>query len=307
MVHQLLRVARSTKGKAGDMIARRACLVLLLCIFPAATAVPATDSLPTRVEFPSLDGHTALVGYLFEPRQGQAPFPAVVMMHGRAGAYSSQADGQYDASRLSQRHAFWGHFWADHGYAALLVDGFGPRGYPHGFPAHSYEERPDVLNEVTVRPLDAYGALKYLRSLAPIDGSRILLQGWSNGGSATIASMSHETLASIGLGPAMGFRGAVAFYPACGLHGQFNTGFRPYAPLRIFAGSADEEVSAAHCARLVQNAAPGSDVAIKIYDGATHDFDDPGRKRQSVPQNVSAASQAIPATLTFAEGLVRPR
>ncbi len=54
------------------------------------------------------------------------------MMHGRAGPYSSLADGRYDASTLSKRHMFWGRFWAGHGYAALLVDSFSTRGYAEG-------------------------------------------------------------------------------------------------------------------------------------------------------------------------------
>ena len=51
------------------------------------------------------------------------------MMHGRAGAYSTNARGRYDAATLSQRHMAWGGLWAAQGYIALLVDGFGPRGY----------------------------------------------------------------------------------------------------------------------------------------------------------------------------------
>jgi hypothetical protein len=43
---------------------------------------------------------------------------------------------------------------------------------------------------VLVRPLDAYGALAYLRTRADIDATRIGLMGWSNGGSATLASMA---------------------------------------------------------------------------------------------------------------------
>ena len=58
--------------------------------------------------------------------------PAVVMMHGRAGVYSSLAKGRYDASTLSKRHQQWGRIWAKQGYLAILVDGFGPRGYPSG-------------------------------------------------------------------------------------------------------------------------------------------------------------------------------
>lgn len=271
--------------------------VLTLLAVGVARAEPG-DAVPVRVEFPSLDGKTRLVGYLFKP-SGLGRHPAVVMMHGRAGAYSSLADGRYDATTLSKRHAFWGHFWADRGYAALLVDGFGPRGYPNGFPAHSYTDRPEALNEVTVRPFDAYGALAYLRTRSDIDGAHIALQGWSNGGSATLASMSETTLMKMGLKPSEGFVGALAFYPACGLHGDFQTGYRSYAPLRVFSGDADEEVSANHCRQMLQAARPGGDETITIFSGATHDFDDPGRKRQSVRENVVAARQAIPAARDF--------
>ena len=86
------------------------------------------------------------------------------MMHGRAGAYSSAAKGVYDASTLSQRHQFWGRLWAALGYIGVLVDGFGPRGYPQGFGRFTYDSRPAELDEVSIRPLDAYGALAYLRS-----------------------------------------------------------------------------------------------------------------------------------------------
>jgi dienelactone hydrolase len=266
------------------------------------------DNLPQQVVFRSLDGNTMLIGYLFRPagKTTARKVPAIVMMHGRAGAYSSLAGGKYDASTLSKRHAFWGHFWASHGYAALLVDGFGPRGYAGGFPIHSYDSRPDALNEVTVRPLDAYGALKYLRSRSDVDGDHIALQGWSNGGSAVIAAMSDEVLAATGLKPVEGFRGAVAFYPACAMHDRFANGYRPYAPLRIFSGDADEEVSAERCVRLVEESqAAGGDVSIEIYRDATHDFDDPGAKRQSVPENAAAAERAIPATLIFLKALFR--
>lgn len=279
------------------MVAMGAWVLAAAAPTPPAAAETA-DTPPVRVEFPSLDGKTRLVGYVFSPA-GPGRHPAVVMMHGRAGAYSSRADGRYDATTLTKRHAFWGHFWADQGYVAVLVDGFGPRGYPNGFPAHSYADRPAVLDETTVRPLDAYGALAYLRTRVDVDGARVALQGWSNGGSATLASMSDTTLRQVGLKPSQGFKGALAFYPACGLHGQFQTDYNSYAPLRIFSGDADEEVSAEHCRRLVAAARPNSDETITIFSGATHDFDDPGRKRQGVPANAEAARQAIPAARAF--------
>jgi carboxymethylenebutenolidase len=237
-----------------------------------------------------------LVGYLYLPAKQRAPAPAVVMMHGRAGAYSSLADGRYDAATLSQRHRAWGELWASQGYVALLVDGFGPRGYPHGFPRFSYDTRPAELDEVTVRPLDAYGALAYLRQRRDVDGDRIGLQGWSNGGSATLATMATDAPGRNGAG----FRAALAFYPACGLKGQFDTGYRPYAPVAVLHGTADEEVSPKVCADLVaRSRAENGAIDITLYPGATHDFDDPGRKRQSVAANAAARQDAIARALRF--------
>jgi dienelactone hydrolase len=276
-------------------------LVLAPGLVVAAPNRAGASELPQTVRFASKDGSTELVGYLFSPAGARgAVRPAIVLMHGRAGPYSSLARGVYDATTLSMRHAFWGHYWADRGYLALLVDSFSPRGYPQGFPAHSYDERPDAVNEVTVRPLDAYGALAYLKSRPDVDHGRIALQGWSNGGSATLASLADATLAALGLKPEDGFRGALAFYPACGLHDRFKDGYKPYAPLLVFGGDNDEEVSAARCARLVEaSRAEGGDIAITVYPGATHDFDDPGRKRQGVPANAAAAEDAILRATAF--------
>jgi dienelactone hydrolase len=261
-----------------------------------------------RVEFPSADGKTTLIGYVFKPAAGSGSrVPAVVMMHGRAGAYSTLAHGVFDASTLSQRHQFWGRWWAEQGYLAVLVDGFGPRGYGEGFPRGSYESRPEELNEVTIRPLDAYGALAYLRSRPDVLPDRIGLQGWSNGGSATLAAMATD---APGIGehtPAAGFRAALAFYPACALKKHFAaTGYSAYAPLRLFMGTADEEVSPRVCRVLLEHAA--GDVQSHFYADATHDFDDPGRRRQSVSANAEARKDVLErATRFFSEQLTGVR
>src|SRR6266699_2400448 len=141
------------------------------------------EVLPQRVLFPSADGRTMLTGYLFAPAaQRSARAPAVVMMHGRAGAYSVNANGRYDETTLRRPQLA-------PRLVAPLVDGFGPRGYP---------------------------------------------QGWSNGGSATLATMATGAPGLTGAG----FRAALAFYPACGLKGQFDGSYRPYAPVQVFHGTA---------------------------------------------------------------------
>jgi dienelactone hydrolase len=267
---------------------------------PAAQAQ--AEAAPERVTFLSADGTTRLIGYLFKPARLLAPrVPAVVMMHGRAGAYSSLAGGIYDASTLSKRHRRWGSLWSERGYLALLVDGFGPRGYPQGFPPFSYDQRPPEVDEVSVRPLDAYGALAYLRTRADVVADGIGLHGWSNGASATLAAMA-------GIGapggakatPQTGFRAALAFYPGCGLKGRFDAGYRPYAPVQVFHGSDDEEVSPRRCRALVRLArAAGGDIALRVYEDATHGFDEPSRKRRRVKANVAAAEDAIARAQQF--------
>jgi dienelactone hydrolase len=281
-----------------DVVRNPAWLVALAAfIVPlvGASNAPVSGAAPDRVTFASADGRTTLVGYVFKPPgRNPASAPAVVMMHGRAGPYSTLAKGKYDATTLSKRHQEWGQLWAQEGYVAVLVDGFGPRGYPQGFGRFSYDQRPEELNEVTVRPLDAYGALAYLRTRRDVIPDRVALQGWSNGASATLATMSVDAPGIVSPKPATGFRGGLAFYPACGLKGQFDNGLVPYAPVRVFHGSADEEVSPRRCAELVERSrSQGGDIAFQLYPGATHDFDDPGTGRRSVPANVSATNDAM--------------
>jgi dienelactone hydrolase len=285
--------------------------ILSAALFSAAAACAALAAppgpLPERVTFVSGDGTTMLIGYVFKP-QGAHParVPAVVMMHGRAGAYSSAANGNYSAATLSKRHQEWGHIWAQRGYLAVLVDGFGPRGYAAGFPRFSYETRPESLNEVTVRPLDAYGALAYLRKRNDVVADRVALQGWSNGASATLATMSVDAPGITSPTPATGFRGALAFYPECGVKGQFPNGVMPYAPVRVLHGDADEEVSPRRCAVLVEkSAARGGDIQFQLYPGATHGFDDPNPVHQDNPANATATADAIARATAFFDSVLR--
>jgi carboxymethylenebutenolidase len=223
------------------------------------------------------------------------------MLHGRAGPYSSAARGRYDASTLSQRNQMWGMFWAARGFAALLVDSFGPRGYPQGFPRFSYDDRPAEVGEVEVRPLDAYGALAYLRSRPDVAADRIALQGWSNGGSAALVTMSVGAPRRASETPTSGFRVALVFYPACGLQKRFDReGYLPYAPVRIFHGTADDEVSYRPCRALVERSqAVGGDIDIRLYPDATHGFDDPGRRRQSNEANAAAKEDSMRRAARF--------
>ncbi len=235
------------------------------------------------VHFQSEDHNTRLTGYLFEP-SGPGPHPAVVMLHGRGGPYSTLAKGVYNAATLSKRHKEWGDFWAERGYVALLVDSFGPRGYFTGFPKGSYESRPPEVSEQTVRPLDAYGALRYLRGRSDVIPDRIGVQGWSNGAMTVLVTISDRA-------PGItkpGFRAAVAEYPGCGMDAVKGP-YHAYAPLLVMVASADEEVSPKICESLSKR----GNFEFLEFEGAEHNFDDPGKTKQSNPANRHATEEAF--------------
>jgi len=253
---------------------------------------------PETVYFKSADGATEIVGYLFRP-QDPGPHPAIVLLHGRGGPYSLNNNrdctlvarnitSPCNANTLSKRHAMWGEFWASRGVLALLPDSFGPRGKGRGFGrfTHGDPDRESV-NELTVRPLDAEGALAFLRTRADVDANRVFLQGWSNGGSTTLNVMIRQ-------GAKTGFRAAIAFYPGCGRTALLDDTIGTSAPITMFLSENDEEVSPTICQSVAERSiAAGTKLEVITYPGATHDFDDPGEKRQSVPGNVAAKADAM--------------
>jgi carboxymethylenebutenolidase len=268
---------------------------------PTFSADAASRDLPDTVHFPSRDGRTNLVGYLFRPRARRpGPAAAMVHLHGRRGPYSILAHGRYDATTLTERHLFWARFWAARGCFVLIVDSFAPRGFPEGFAAGTHAQRPAEINEVAVRPLDAYGGLQFLARHREIDPARIGLQGWSNGASAALAAMANPTLQSVGLKRDAGFRAALAFYPGCGLNGAYRDGYAVYAPVQILIGTSDEEVSPQSCEALVRdNRRAGNEIALTLYPKATHDFDDPGQRHQRVAANAAAFADATAKAQAF--------
>ena len=280
------------------------CLAVALPLLVASRAVAE----PETVTFKSADGETEIVAYLFTPAT-PGPHGAVVMLHGRAGPYSANVNRDCalvsrdtpsicNAGTLSKRHVMWGEYWAARGYLALLPDSFGPRGKAHGFGrfTHDDPDRDDV-NEKTVRPLDAEGALVYLRARNDVTPSRIFLQGWSNGGSTTLNVMIRQ-------GQRSGFRAALAFYPGCGREALLKPVVTTAAPIAMFLGSDDEEVSPAICQHVADRSREaGTTIDVTLYQGATHDFDDPGEKRQSVPDNAAAKADAMQRAIAVVEGM----
>jgi carboxymethylenebutenolidase len=276
---------------------------IFIGLVTSVLSVAAASATPQTVYFRSADNRTVLTGYLFQPATS-GPWPAIVMLHGRGGPYSTNDNAECtsvgagiaspcNAGTLSKRHMMWGDYWAAHGYLALLPDSFGPRGKAHGFGrfTHDDPDRNDV-NELTVRPLDAEGTLAYLRERRDVIGNEIFLQGWSNGGSTALNVMIRQTTP--------GYRGALVFYPGCGQSALLAPTISTTTPIAMFLGADDEEVSPAICQRVTDRSRQsGSPIDVTVYRGASHDFDEPSSSRQSVPGNQAAMDDALVKALAI--------
>jgi dienelactone hydrolase len=264
-------------------------------------------------------GTAELVGYVYKP-QGRGPFPAVVMMHGRAGPYNSNISGSCtfvqrgvrsdcNVDTLSARARMWGKFWAEQGVLAIHVDSFGPRGRAHGYGRNTHGDADrDAVNELTVRPWDAEDALAYLYLRGDVKTNQIALQGWSNGASTALNLVDLYKTRRTRM---QGFQQALVFYPGCGPKAlRSNKGYQAGVPTTVFLAGRDEEVNPEICRKALTGARADlgngtRTVEIINYEDATHDFDDPGKSRQSVPANVEAKTDAMARALQIINTMAR--
>jgi carboxymethylenebutenolidase len=278
--------------------------LLFLALFAMLVPAPvlAQSSQPKTVTFPSADGHTTLTGYLFPPAGRPRIAPAIVLLHGRGGIYLARAKGNYSAVTLARGIRAWADLWSDRGYWVLVVDSFGPRGYPAGIAT-----RAGGIDELAVRPLDAYGALKYLRQSPRVRADRVGLEGWSTGADVALTTLDKGGVPQAVTQGGRGFRAAVVFSPHCEALSQVKTPYVPYAPVRIFVGAHGAAEAAADCqkaAALGEKA--GGDIATTVFAAASPDFDDPARDRATSPANAAAAASARQQALgTFTAALGR--
>ena len=240
-----------------------AALALTTVLTWSSPASPA-DPTPEIVRFPSLDADRTLIGgTLFRPPGGDGPWPAIVMMHGCSGLYRRNGDIQINLAAWIDRFLQWG-------YLVLAVDGFTPRGFRS---ICGRRERPlDALDD---RPFDAYGGLAWLETQPFVQVGRVALVGWSNGAMATLSGLRTDRAKKFG-GP-LRFTAAAAFYPGCmTLKRQTGGAYRPYAPLLVMLGLADDWTLPEPCLTLMDEArAAGAPIEIASYEGAYHAFDHP--------------------------------
>ncbi len=108
----------------------------------------------------TLKSNEATVGGSVSKPDGNGPFPALVLLHGCGGPQPG--------------NALWAAELNKWGYVTIEIDSFVRRGV---------KEICTDLKRVTVseRVVDAYAALDYLQTLAPVEKDRIGVMGWSYG------------------------------------------------------------------------------------------------------------------------------
>jgi len=250
-------------GKCMGLLAAGAALAGLAC-----AAAP-----PVKVQVPSLDapaGHAVVLPGHWFAAEASAAAPAMVLMHGCGGEF----DGR---GRLSVRYTELAARLNALGIHVLVTDSFTPRGEKELCTQVVGERR---LTQVQ-RRRDALGALQWLAAQPGVDGQRLGLLGWSNGGSTVLAALNrrHPEVATASVKPSL----AVAFYPGC--ESELRRGFEPTAPLLMLLGERDDWTLAAPCKALAERTRAGPTPQWESYADAYHGFDGtaPLRLRRDVP------------------------
>jgi dienelactone hydrolase len=211
-----------------------------LCLVAVAVQAQVFD--PTKVGPPLSNAPAELYLPLGAVRTG-----AVVVLHGCNG--------------VGPHYREWARRLAGWGFAALLIDSFGPRGFR------------EICNRGRLVPpeaqaRDGFDGAAYLRAAPEVRAARVGIIGFSHGRWAVLKAVLAGVVRQPGE-PA--FAAAVAYYPGCD---------PPTSSLEtdtlIFIGDADDWTPAARCARWRDTVQTnGHTLRMKTYPGARHGFDAP--------------------------------
>jgi dienelactone hydrolase len=185
------------------------------------------------------------------PEGTQAPYPAVMLLHGCNG--------------IEPNVPAWQRVLRDRGYASVVVDSFRRRGF---------SEICTNLSRLPVheRVNDAYKALTELAGRTDIDPQRVVVMGFSHGAVTTLSALTNVVAAQIPKAHVR-FRAGIAVYPECGVFS--------YAlfvqPVLVLIGEQDDWTPAAPCIDLAKKFA-GKQPSFEtiVYPKAHHGFDIPG-------------------------------
>ena len=228
-----------------------------------AYPIQTVDASTAQVYWPGGSSDTAwtprtIAGELRLPLGPAPKVPAVVFLHGDAGAIANQPP--------------WIDAFVAMGFAVFTVDSFTGRGLVARDAQKIGFDAPTT--SPATRVVDAYAALAILAAHPRIDPTRIALMGVSSGARTTILAAMKRFSVPLARGPSR-FAAYVALYPPCNVT-LVDDDKLEAGPLRIFIGAADNITRADACARYVGRLrASGIDADITTYAGAYHGFDNP--------------------------------
>jgi dienelactone hydrolase len=231
-----------------------------------------------KIPAPHIGEDKTLRAQWFAPEAGKANGAAAILLHGCGGLGANR--------QLNARHKAAKDWLLERGIAVV---------FPESFTSRNFEQVcTEKLLARTItqrdRAQDVIATRAWLNAQPGIDAKKIVLWGWSHGGSTVLNTVT--------LKPVLGdfsdevkFAEAIAFYPGCSPFAKDNSPAKISSPLTILMGDADDWTPAAPCttfaARLKSNEQP---VSLTLYPGAYHDFDNPAGKfrvRSEVPNGVN--------------------
>jgi len=231
----------------------------IILLFSMGSLADAVEQISFKARSKSASGDPlTLTGKLHQP-QGDAPFPAMILMHGCGGIKEKIED------TWVKRLVGWG-------YVALELDSFGPRG------EKNVCDNTFVIPENT-RAQDAFDAQVFLSQQAAVDASRIGIMGWGHGGGAVLCAISPSNMEDYysqkkGLSPSDLIKGsrpfnvAVSFYPYCAKNLEDSE-----SPLLVLIGEKDTWYPAEMCKMNVPSFRTKNEIRLKIYPDVHHGFD----------------------------------
>jgi dienelactone hydrolase len=235
---------------------------------------------PKSVELPSWDRQGVLAiqlaaQWFAAPMRGDERYPAVLLLHGCGGLWNRARN------RIDPRIQAMADRLNGMGFHALALDSLTPRGESEICTQKVGARAVTQRN----RRLDALAALVWLAEQPGVDGRRLGMIGWSNGGSTVLAASNArrpEVRAA-----AVKASWVAAFYPGC--ESDLKSGYEATAPMLLLVGADDDWTPPKPCQDLAE-ASKGRPIEIEIetYAGAVHGFDGlaPVRLRKDVPNGV---------------------
>ena len=206
--------------------------------------------------------------------EGAGPFPTVIILHGCSGISSHQTQ--------------WASKLVSWGYAAFVLDSFGPRG-----------EKEICSNPAAVRPevrmSDIIAAVEYINEQPWAAKQRIGLLGHSHGGYTLLRAVQSRFLLQ-----ESGVKAAVAYYPLCDEQRDRDIAI----PTQIFIGEADDWTPARLCKQLETSRLLKRPDLLQVtyYPGTYHSFDRVGLKPTKF-NAVSLSGAVEPHHLEFNEAV----